>query len=77
MHEPFIDLGGPSLGVLRILLLVGKGHTSVPIWQLTNNQGPTWNYGQVPIKENSSYKVREITGYRPMVGIGSPQPQNK
>ncbi|KDR22154.1 Apical endosomal glycoprotein [Zootermopsis nevadensis] len=57
MHEPFIDLGGPSLGVLRILLLVGKGHTSVPIWQLTNNQGPTWNYGQVPIKENSSYKV--------------------
>jgi hypothetical protein len=64
MHEPYTDVGGPSLGILRVLLQVGKGHMSVPIWQLTNNQGPAWYYGQVPIRENSRYKVREMTGYR-------------
>jgi hypothetical protein len=64
MYEPFIDLSGPSLGVLRVLLQTGKSHTLLPIWQLTNNQGLTWYYGQVPIRQNSSYKVRETTGCR-------------
>jgi hypothetical protein len=64
MHEPFIDLSGPSLGVLRVLLQVEKDHTFLPIWQLANNQGPTWNYGQVPIRQNNSYKVRGTTGCR-------------
>jgi hypothetical protein len=66
MHEPFIDIGGPSLGILRILLQVEKSRTSVPIWQLTNDQGPTWNYGQIPIRETSSYKVRDVTGFVPI-----------
>jgi hypothetical protein len=64
MYEPFIDVGGPSLGVLRVLLQVGKSHTLVPIWQLTNDQGSTWKYGHVPITERNSYKVREMTGYK-------------
>jgi hypothetical protein len=60
MYEPFIDVGGPSLGILRVLLQVGKLQNMLPIWQLTNNQGPTWNYGQVAIRHNDSYKVRKM-----------------
>ncbi|KAJ9586122.1 hypothetical protein L9F63_020234, partial [Diploptera punctata] len=56
MHEPFIDVSGPSLGVLRILLLFGKSQTLIPLWQLTNNQGPIWHYGQVPVLETRSYR---------------------
>jgi len=57
MHEPFIDVSGPSLGVLRILLLFGKSQTLIPLWHLINNQGPVWHYGQVPVLETRSYKV--------------------
>lgn len=63
MYEPFIDVGGPSLGILRVLLQVGKFQNMLPMWQLTNNQGPTWNYGQVAIRQNDSYKVRKMIGY--------------
>ncbi|PNF30520.1 hypothetical protein B7P43_G09950 [Cryptotermes secundus] len=57
MYEPFIDISGPSLGVLRVLLQTGESQTYLPFWQLTNNQGPTWNFGQVPIRQNNSYQV--------------------
>ncbi|XP_015605831.1 MAM and LDL-receptor class A domain-containing protein 1 [Cephus cinctus] len=59
MFEAFIDSTGPSLGVLRVFVqpvgetLIG----SKPIWQLYNNQGPTWNYGQANINERRNFNV--------------------
>lgn len=28
-----------------------------PIWQLYNNQGPTWNYAQTNINENTNFNI--------------------
>ncbi|XP_019882967.2 MAM and LDL-receptor class A domain-containing protein 1-like [Camponotus floridanus] len=59
MFEPFIDSTGPSLGVLR-LYVQAVGDTSKeakPIWQLYNNQGPTWNYAQTNINENTNFNI--------------------
>lgn len=30
---------------------------SRPIWQLYNNQGPTWNYAQININEKENFNV--------------------
>ncbi|EFN76831.1 Apical endosomal glycoprotein [Harpegnathos saltator] len=59
MFEPFIDSTGPSLGVLR-LYVQAAGDTSAeakPIWQLYNNQGPTWSYAQANINENTNFNI--------------------
>ncbi|RLU21276.1 hypothetical protein DMN91_005649 [Ooceraea biroi] len=59
MFEPFIDSTGPSLGVLR-LYIQAVGDTSSeakPIWQLYNNQGPTWSYAQANINENADFNI--------------------
>ncbi|XP_011630229.1 MAM and LDL-receptor class A domain-containing protein 1-like isoform X1 [Pogonomyrmex barbatus] len=59
MFEPFIDSTGPSLGVLR-LYVQADGDTSTeskPIWQLYNDQGPTWNYAQTNINQNTDFNV--------------------
>ncbi|XP_076240452.1 MAM and LDL-receptor class A domain-containing protein 1 [Calliopsis andreniformis] len=59
MFESFIDSSGPSLGVLRVLIqTAGESSTeSKPIWQLYNNQGPTWNYAQISINERKDFHV--------------------
>ena len=31
--------------------------TSLPIWQLYNNQAPTWNYGQASINERRNFNI--------------------
>lgn len=37
---------------------VGEGpDEAVPIWQLYNNQGPTWIYGQTNINERRDFNV--------------------
>ncbi|XP_031788342.1 MAM and LDL-receptor class A domain-containing protein 1 isoform X2 [Nasonia vitripennis] len=53
MFESFIDATGPSLGVLRVLVQpVGESiDSAIPIWQLYNNQGPSWNYAQANVIE--------------------------
>lgn len=28
-----------------------------PIWQLYNNQGPTWNYAQANINQNTDFNI--------------------
>ncbi|XP_066995371.2 MAM and LDL-receptor class A domain-containing protein 2 [Anabrus simplex] len=60
MYEPFIDVSGPSLGVLRVLLQTqGENSRPVlrPIWQLYNNQGPRWNFARAPFTETRPYRV--------------------
>ncbi|XP_058791475.1 MAM and LDL-receptor class A domain-containing protein 1-like isoform X2 [Phymastichus coffea] len=59
MSESFIDAAGPSLGVLRVLVQpVGEGVDAArPIWQLYNDQGPGWNYGQAAIAERRDFHV--------------------
>ncbi|XP_053986898.1 MAM and LDL-receptor class A domain-containing protein 1-like [Hylaeus volcanicus] len=59
MFESFIDATGPSLGVLRLSIqTTGESSSeSRPIWQLYNNQGPTWNYAQVNINERKDFSV--------------------
>ncbi|CAB0028536.1 unnamed protein product [Trichogramma brassicae] len=60
MFESFIDAAGPSLGVLRLLVQpVGDGiDSALPLWQLYNNQGPSWQYGQVTIgPEKRDYSI--------------------
>ncbi|XP_014236742.1 MAM and LDL-receptor class A domain-containing protein 1-like [Trichogramma pretiosum] len=60
MFESFIDAAGPSLGVLRVLVQpVGDGiDSALPLWQLYNNQGPSWQYGQVTIgPEKRDYSI--------------------
>lgn len=59
MFEPFIDSTGPSLGVLRLYVqAVGDTSTEAkPIWQLYNNQGPTWSYAQANINENTDFNI--------------------
>lgn len=47
------------IGVLR-LYVQAVGDTSKeakPIWQLYNNQGPTWNYAQTNINENTNFNI--------------------
>ncbi|XP_012277059.1 MAM and LDL-receptor class A domain-containing protein 1 [Orussus abietinus] len=59
MFESFIDSTGPSLGVLRVSVQVvgepSKG--SRPVWQLYNNQGPTWNFAQASINQRKDFNV--------------------
>jgi hypothetical protein len=31
--------------------------TALPVWQLYNNQGPSWNYGQTSITEKKNFKI--------------------
>ncbi|XP_015439108.1 PREDICTED: MAM and LDL-receptor class A domain-containing protein 1-like [Dufourea novaeangliae] len=59
MFESFIDSSGPSLGVLRVSVqTTGDSSTeSRPVWQLYNNQGPTWNYAQISIKDRNDFDV--------------------
>ncbi|XP_026667146.1 MAM and LDL-receptor class A domain-containing protein 1-like [Ceratina calcarata] len=59
MFESFIDSTGPSLGVLRVSVQTqGDSSTeSRPIWQLYNNQGPTWNYAQISLNERRDFNV--------------------
>ncbi|XP_066601033.1 MAM and LDL-receptor class A domain-containing protein 1-like [Prorops nasuta] len=59
MFEPFIDSTGTSLGVLRVLVQPAGESSAVsrPIWQLYNNQGPTWNYAQASINERKEFSV--------------------
>ncbi|CAK9817198.1 MAM and LDL-receptor class A domain-containing protein 1 (Fragment) [Anthophora quadrimaculata] len=58
MFESFIDSTGPSLGVLRVSIQIGESSTeSRPIWQLYNNQGPTWNYAQINVNEKKYFNV--------------------
>uniref|UniRef100_A0ABD2W2Z4 MAM domain-containing protein n=1 Tax=Trichogramma kaykai TaxID=54128 RepID=A0ABD2W2Z4_9HYME len=60
MFESFIDAAGPSLGVLRVLVQpVGHGiDSALPLWQLYNNQGPSWQYGQVTVgPEKRDYSI--------------------
>ncbi|XP_020298274.1 MAM and LDL-receptor class A domain-containing protein 1-like isoform X2 [Pseudomyrmex gracilis] len=59
MFEPFIDSTGPSLGVLRLYVqAIGDLSTEAkPIWQLYNNQGPTWNYAQASITEKANFNI--------------------
>ncbi|XP_012264977.2 MAM and LDL-receptor class A domain-containing protein 1-like [Athalia rosae] len=59
MFESFIDSTGPSLGVLRVLIqAVGDAPSeSRPIWQLYNNQGPTWSYAQASIEEKRNFHI--------------------
>ncbi|KAJ8682056.1 hypothetical protein QAD02_017848 [Eretmocerus hayati] len=59
MFESFIDAAGPSLGVLRVLVQpVGESlDAALPIWQLYNNQGPSWNYGQASIVEKRDFHI--------------------
>ncbi|XP_076292520.1 MAM and LDL-receptor class A domain-containing protein 1 [Lasioglossum baleicum] len=59
MFESFIDSTGPSLGVLRVSIqTTGESSTeSRPVWQLYNNQGPTWSYAQVGVAEKKDFNV--------------------
>ncbi|KYN35229.1 hypothetical protein ALC56_10404 [Trachymyrmex septentrionalis] len=58
MFEPFIDSTGPSLGVLRLYMQAeGDSSKAKPIWQLYNNQGPTWNYAQANINQNTDFNI--------------------
>ncbi|XP_025992366.2 MAM and LDL-receptor class A domain-containing protein 1 isoform X1 [Solenopsis invicta] len=58
MFEPFIDSTGPSLGVLRLYVQTESDSSKAkPIWQLYNNQGPTWNYAQANINQNTDFNV--------------------
>ncbi|XP_034192105.2 MAM and LDL-receptor class A domain-containing protein 1 isoform X1 [Osmia lignaria lignaria] len=59
MFESFIDSTGPSLGVLRVSIqTTGESSTETrPIWQLYNNQGPSWNYGQISLNERKDFNV--------------------
>lgn len=59
MFESFIDSTGPSLGVLRVLVQT-LGETSSdanPVWQLYNNQGPTWSFAQTSINERKDFNI--------------------
>ncbi|XP_025072979.1 MAM and LDL-receptor class A domain-containing protein 1-like isoform X3 [Pogonomyrmex barbatus] len=50
---------GACPGVLR-LYVQADGDTSTeskPIWQLYNDQGPTWNYAQTNINQNTDFNV--------------------
>lgn len=65
MSEPFIDVSGSSLGVLQVLLRTQRdiGRSALtPVWQLYNNQGITWRFAQVVIKEANNYSVSEEGG---------------
>lgn len=46
-------------GILRIgVVPLGESPSSAkPIWQLYNNQGPTWNYAQANINEKKDFNV--------------------
>ncbi|XP_076661928.1 MAM and LDL-receptor class A domain-containing protein 1 [Halictus rubicundus] len=59
MFESFIDSTGPSLGVLRVSIqTTGESSTeSRPIWQVYNNQGPTWSYAQISVVERKDFNV--------------------
>ncbi|XP_071553862.1 MAM and LDL-receptor class A domain-containing protein 1 [Temnothorax nylanderi] len=58
MFEPFIDSTGPSLGVLRLYVQTeGDSSKAKPIWQLYNNQGPTWSYAQTNINQNTDFSI--------------------
>ncbi|XP_076183248.1 MAM and LDL-receptor class A domain-containing protein 1 isoform X1 [Ptiloglossa arizonensis] len=59
IFESFIDSTGPSLGVLRVSIQTSgeSSSESRPIWQLYNNQGPTWNYAQININERKDFNV--------------------
>ncbi|CAL7933465.1 unnamed protein product [Xylocopa violacea] len=59
MFESFIDSTGPSLGVLRVSVqVIEESSMGIrPIWQLYNNQGPTWNYAQISINERRDFNV--------------------
>lgn len=45
--------------MLRVLVqpLGESFNAAQPIWQLYNNQGPTWNYGQASIQEKKDFNV--------------------
>lgn len=46
------------LGVLRLYMqAVGDNSKARPIWQLYNNQGPTWNYAQANINQNTDFNI--------------------
>ncbi|KAF3425473.1 hypothetical protein E2986_03676 [Frieseomelitta varia] len=59
MFESFIDSTGPSLGVLRVSIQTTEESPteSKSIWQLYNNQGPTWSYAQISINERKNFNV--------------------
>ncbi|XP_078033852.1 MAM and LDL-receptor class A domain-containing protein 1 [Augochlora pura] len=59
MFESYIDSSGPSLGVLRVSVqTTGESSTeSRSIWQLYNNQGPTWNYAQISVTEKRNFNI--------------------
>ncbi|XP_047354869.1 MAM and LDL-receptor class A domain-containing protein 1-like [Vespa velutina] len=59
MFESFIDSTGPSLGVLRIYIQPNDESSAEPrpIWQLYNDQGPTWNYAQTNINERKNFNI--------------------
>lgn len=46
-------------GVLRVSVqTTGESSTETrPIWQLYNNQGPSWNYGQISLNERKDFNV--------------------
>lgn len=47
------------IGVLRLYVqAVGDISTEAKlIWQLYNNQGPTWSYAQANINENTNFNI--------------------
>lgn len=46
------------LGVLRLYVQTeGDSSKAKPIWQLYNNQGPTWSYGQANINQNTDFNI--------------------
>nr|KAF7416754.1 hypothetical protein H0235_011285 [Vespula pensylvanica] len=59
MFESFIDSTGPSLGVLRVYIQPNDESSAEPrpIWQLYNDQGPTWNYAQTNINERKNFNI--------------------
>lgn len=46
------------IGVLRLYVQAESDSSKVkPIWQLYNNQGPTWNYAQTNINQNTDFNI--------------------
>lgn len=46
-------------GILRVYVqAVGETpENATPVWQLYNNQAPTWNYGQTSINEKRNFNI--------------------
>lgn len=54
----FILLLSLLLGILRVLIQpIEDSSRAIPVWQLYNNQGPTWNFAQARLNEERDFSI--------------------